>query len=143
MRSLHRAAAGVALALAAWGLVPAQAGAEPTKPADPPAPKTTIDADGRYQVGTDIVPGIYKSGGPPEGKVCYFKRMAGDKLVENALTKQPQVIQIEATDTVFVTNDCQPWQLTQCPPDCVAKRAPHDLLGQLGDFIGRGVLSGR
>lgn len=112
---------------------------EPT-PAPPPAPKTTIDADGTYVVGTDIVPGTYASEGPIPDGACYWKRVNGDELVDNALTKKPQVVQIEPGDTAFTTNDCQPWQLTdQAPPP---QPGPQDLLGQLGAFIGSGILGG-
>ncbi|MGV0791959.1 hypothetical protein [Mycolicibacterium sp. XJ1819] len=115
------------------------AAAEPD-PAPPPAPKTTIDADGTYAVGTDIVPGTYSSAGPIPDGVCYWKRVNGDKLVANALTKKSQVVKIEPGDTAFVTNDCQPWTLTNAKPP--PQTAPQDLLGQLGTFIGKGILGG-
>jgi hypothetical protein len=112
----------------------------PPAPAPPPAPKTTIDADGTYAVGKDIVPGTYASAGPIPDGACYWKRVNGDKLVDNALSKKPQVVQIEVGDTAFTTNDCQPWQLTDAKPP--PQPAPGDLLGQLGAFIGSGVLGG-
>lgn len=115
--------------------------AEPgPSPAPPPAPKTTIDADGTYAVGTDIVPGTYSTAGPIPDGVCYWKRVNGGKLISNALTKKPQVVKIEPGDTAFVTNDCQPWKLTNAAPP--PQPAPQDLLGQLGTFIGKGILSG-
>lgn len=110
------ARAAVLLALVGLGLgtVAGSANAEPGPPPGPapepaPTPKTTIDADGTYVVGQDIVPGTYASAGPIENGSCYWKRMKGDKLVDNAMSKKPQVVRIEATDTQFVTNDCQPW----------------------------------
>jgi hypothetical protein len=121
------------LALAPIGVAQAQ-------PAPAPAgPKTTIDADGTYAVGTDIVPGVYASAGPIPDGACYWKRTNGDKLVDNALTKKPQVVQIDATDTTFTTHDCQQWTLTNGPPP--AQPAPQDLLGQLGAFIGPAILA--
>ncbi len=31
------------------------------------------------------------------------------------MSKKSQIVQIEATDTAFTTNECQPWQLTDAP----------------------------
>ena len=143
MRPSRPAAVAAAVLLAVW--VAPVASAQPAPPPPPapspaPAPKTSIDADGTYQVGTELVPGTYSSAGPIEGSACYWKRVNGEKMVDNALTKKPQVIQIEATDTAFTTNDCQPWQKTDAPPP--PKPGPGELLGQLGAFIGSGVLSG-
>ena len=113
----------------------------PTEPAPPPsAPMTTIDADGTYAVGTEIVPGTYTTAGPLPDGACYWKRVNGPELLDNALTKQPQTVVIEPTDTAFTTNDCQPWQMTDAPPP--PEPGPGDLLGQLGAFIGKGILSG-
>jgi hypothetical protein len=107
----------------------------PTDPtAPPPGPKTMIDADGTYAVGTEIVPGVYSSAGPiPDGTACYWKRTNGDELVDNALTKKPAVVQISASDTAFTTNDCGPWNLTNGPlPN---QGSATDILGQLGKLI--------
>jgi hypothetical protein len=133
--------AALAAALLAAGICAGQAHAQPEPPpGPPPAPKTTIDADGTYAVGTDIVPGNYASAGPIPDGACYWKRVSGDKMVDNALTKKAQVVRIEPGDTTFTTNDCQPWALTdQAPPP---QAAPGDLLGQLGTFIGKGILGG-
>jgi hypothetical protein len=114
--------------------------AEPEPAPPPPAPKTTIDTDGTFAVGKDIEPGTYSSAGPVGEGVCYWKRSNGSELVDNALTKKPQVVVIEPTDTAFTTNDCQPWQKTDAPPP--PQPGPGALLGQLGDFLGRGILSG-
>jgi hypothetical protein len=69
--------------------------------------------DGSYTVGTQIVPGTYVSSGPVDGKVCYWKRLgAGDhgEILDNAMTKKPQTVSIQATDRAFSTSGCQPWQ---------------------------------
>ncbi|PRC50086.1 hypothetical protein C6A85_71330, partial [Mycobacterium sp. ITM-2017-0098] len=87
--------------------LPAESGPAPAVPAE--GLKTTIDADGSYTVGTDIAPGVYQSAGPVDG-ACYWKRTAGDQLVDNALTKKPAFVQILPTDTTFTTSDCQAWQ---------------------------------
>ncbi len=119
--------------VAVFGASAGLAHAQPApSPAPPPAPKTTIDADGTYAVGTDIAPGTYASAGPIPDGACYWKRSNGDTLVDNALTKKPQVVQIEPGDTAFTTNDCQPWQLTNAAPP--PQPGPGDLLGQLGDL---------
>jgi len=33
-------------------------------------------------------------------------------LIDNAISKKPQVVQIDAGDKAFKTSGCQPWQLT-------------------------------
>ena len=111
-------------------------------PGPPPGPSqgTAIDEDGTYAVGADIAPGVYQSAGPIDGGACYWKRTAGDELVDNALTKKPAVVHIEATDTSFTTSDCQSWQLTNLPPP--PEPAPGDLMGQLSALIANGMLSG-
>ena len=140
--------AAVALAgcCAAAPLAHAQPAPAPPAPA-PPAPaetpsglKTTIDADGSYAVGTDIAAGNYQSAGPVDDGACYWKRTAGDELLDNALTKKPAFVQILPTDTTFTTSDCQVWQLTEAPPP--PQPGPGDLLGQLTGLIGRGMLAG-
>jgi hypothetical protein len=78
--------------------------------AAPPGPKTTIDHDGTFTVGTDIAPGVYTSAGPAQGHTCYWKRTNGSDIVDNALSKKPQVVQIDPTDKTFKTDGCQPWQ---------------------------------
>jgi len=104
----------------------------PAPPAPGPEPKTTIDADGTYAVGTDIQPGVYSSAGPVGDGACYWKRVSGSNIVDNALSKKSQIVQIEATDTAFTTSECQPWQLTDAP---VPVQSPGDLLGQLAQLV--------
>lgn len=138
MRS--RTAVIAALVAAGWCASAGMAHAEPEPAPPPPAPKTTIDTDGTFAVGRDIEPGTYTSAGPVGDGACYWKRSNGPELVDNALTKKPQVVVIEPTDTAFTSNDCQPWQKTDAPPP--PQPGPGALLGQLGDFLGRGILSG-
>ncbi|MEW5809323.1 MAG: hypothetical protein AB1925_07705 [Actinomycetota bacterium] len=135
--------ATVAAALACSCVMAPLANAQPAPPAPAPAgdsPKTTIDADGSYAVGKDILPGVYQSAGPVDGGACYWKRSAGDKLVDNALTKKPAFVQIDATDTSFTTSDCQAWQLTNAPMP--PQPGPGDLLGALTQAIGSGMFNG-
>jgi hypothetical protein len=128
-------AAVIVLVGSAASAATAQADPEPAPPppapAPPTAPKTTIDADGTYAVGTDIQPGVYSSAGPVGNGACYWKRINGSTIVDNALSKKSQIVQIEATDTAFTTNECQPWQLTDAP---VPVQGPGDLLGQLAQL---------
>ncbi|GJF10733.1 hypothetical protein NGTWS0302_27010 [Mycolicibacterium cyprinidarum] len=145
MRLTRRAAAAVLLT--GWWAAAPLAHAQPAPPSPGPtsaeAPaelKTTIDADGSYAVGTDIAPGSYQSAGPVDDGACYWKRTAGDELVDNALTKKPAFVQILPTDTTFSTSSCQTWQLTDAPPP--PQPGPGDLLGQLTGLIGSGILSG-
>ena len=124
-------AVGATLTVAGWCTGVAVAHADPAPP-PPPAPKTTIDADGTYAVGKDIQPGVYSSAGPVGDGACYWKRVNGTTIVDNALSKKPQVVQIDATDTAFTTNECQSWQLTDAPPP--PPPGAGDLIGQLGQL---------
>lgn len=104
---------------------PSPAPSQAPSPAAAPAgaPKTTIDHDGIYAVGTDIVPGTYSTAGPVGDGTCYWKRTGNPDgaLIDNAMTKKPQVVQIEPTDKTFKTNGCQPWQPSaDAPPPNVA-----------------------
>lgn len=135
-----------ALVLTGWWVAAPLAHAQPEPPpsptpADTPAElKTTIDTDGSYAVGTDIAPGSYQSAGPVDDGACYWKRTAGDELLDNALTKKPAFVRILPTDTTFTTTACQTWQLTDAPPP--PQPGPGDLLGQLTGLIGSGIFAG-
>jgi hypothetical protein len=137
---MSRIAIAAALLVAGWCAPVGMAHADPAPPPPPPGPKTTIDADGTYAVGTDIEPGAYQSAGPIADGACYWKRVNGSGIVDNALSKKAQFVQIDPGDTAFTTRDCQPWQKTDAAPP--PQPAPGDLLGQLGSFIGRGMLTG-
>jgi hypothetical protein len=139
VRMMSRLAIAAILIVVGWCASVGPAHADPAPP-PPPTPKTTIDGDGTFAVGTDIAPGVYQSAGPVENGACYWKRTNGDELIDNAMTKKPQVVQIDPTDTAFTTNECQQWQKTDAAPPPQA--APGDLLGQLGAFIGKGILAG-
>jgi hypothetical protein len=105
----------------------------PGAPPAPAGPKTSIDKDGIYAVGTDIVPGIYSSGGPVDNGTCYWKRTSNPDgaLIDNAMSKKPQVVQIDPGDKAFKSSGCQPWQLT---PDAVVPSTapPAGVQGTLG-----------
>jgi hypothetical protein len=106
--------------------------------------------DGTFAVGTEIAPGVYASAGPVEGETCYWRRSGADSVtLNNALTSQPQLIAIEATDVAFKTRGCQPWQLTQdgippeeIPPWLAQLRLRHELnvLNGLAGASGHGQL---
>ena len=113
---MSRTAVAAALLVAGWSVSTGVAYADPVPPPPPPGPKTTIDADGTYAVGTDIAPGAYQSAGPIDDGACYWKRVNGSGIVDNALSKKPQFVQIDPGDTAFTTSDCQPWQKTDAAP---------------------------
>ncbi|WAJ42745.1 hypothetical protein OK015_15865 [Mycobacterium sp. Aquia_216] len=123
---------------------PAPAASPSASPAPAPPggpPKTAMDKDGIYAVGTDIVPGIYSSGGPIGNGTCYWKRTSNPDgaLIDNSLTKRPQVVRIDPTDKAFKTDGCQPWQLTpdaSPPPDVPGPMAGAQLQGTLGALNG-------
>jgi hypothetical protein len=148
-------AVGVTLLVTGWSVAVGVAGADPTTPAPaPPAPgpaapgtdpaaapaapagaPTALSTDGIFVVGKDIAPGTYASAGPVGDGACYWKRMDADgKIIDNAMSKKPQVVQIDATDAKFKTSGCQPWGLTdQAPPPS----GPTGILGalQLGSML--------
>ncbi|WP_163752405.1 hypothetical protein [Mycolicibacterium helvum] len=103
-----------------------------SSPAPTPAggPKSSMDSDGTYKVGVDIVPGTYATAGPVEGGACYWKRVGGpdgQTNLDNGLTKKAQVQQIDPGDATFKTDGCQPWTLTDAQPPA----APGPLMSQL------------
>ena len=143
------------LMIAGWAASAGVAGADPDQtpppspspaasPGDPPesGPKTSIDKDGIYNVGTDIAPGIYSSGGPVANGTCYWKRTGNPdgNLIDNSMSKKPQVVQIDPTDKAFKTSGCQPWELT---PDATLPPTtpPAGVQGALG--ILNGLLGGQ
>jgi hypothetical protein len=129
------------LLVVGWAASAGVAGADPD-PAPPPGPKTTIDHDGTYAVGTDIAPGTYSTAGPEGNGTCYWKRLGNPdgNLIDNAMSKKSQVVQIDPTDKSFKTSGCQPWQLT---PDATspANTPPPGVQGTLG--ILNGLLGGQ
>ena len=139
VRMMSRLAIAATLIVVGWCASVGPAHADPPPP-PPPTPKTTLEGNGTYAVGADIAPGTYESAGPVDDGACYWKRVKDTDIVDNALTKKPQVVQIDPTDTSFTTSDCQPWQKSDAPPP--PQPPPQDLLGQLGNFIGRGILAG-
>ncbi len=150
-------AAATALLAFGWVTPAGHAAADPAPGPPPPAPpagaapapghgpapaKTTIDKDGVYNVGTDIVPGVYTSAGPVNGGVCYWKRLGDDarQPLDNAMSKKPQIVRIEPTDKTFKTDGCQAWQKNDAAvPD--PGKSPEQAglgLGILNSLIGGG-----
>jgi hypothetical protein len=154
--SKSTASAIATLIVLGWGASAGLASADPPEPAPPapPAPatpppaapaagpKTTIDHDGVYNVGTDIVPGVYTSAGPVGSGVCYWKRVGDDpkQPLDNAMSKKPQIVKIDPTDKTFKTDGCQAWQKNDAAvPDPGKSPSQAGLsLGILNTLIGGG-----
>jgi hypothetical protein len=152
--SKSTASAAVALIALGWGVSAGLASADPPAPAPAPTPapspaaapaggpKTTIDHDGVYNVGTDIVPGVYTSAGPVGTGVCYWKRLGDDakQPLDNAMSKKPQIVRIDPTDKTFKTDGCQAWQKNDAAvPDPGKSPGEAGLsLGILNTLIGGG-----
>jgi len=86
-----------------------------TAPPPPSVPKTIMETDGTYRVGTDIVPGTYRSAGPSaEGASgCYWARLRSlneTDIVESNIGTNYQEAIIKPSDRAFLTHSCQPWQ---------------------------------
>lgn len=121
--------------LAISGAWPAIAGADPT-PAPAPGPKTTIDADGTYTVGTQIAPGSYSTAGPVGDGACSYKVLNADNTDDTVFTKKPQVVTVPADAKSFKTKGCQTWQPADCSAGCGTPAGnPAQILGQLGTFL--------
>ncbi|WP_156349678.1 MULTISPECIES: hypothetical protein [unclassified Mycobacterium] len=79
-------------------------------PPPPPGPKTTIESDGTFIVGTDIEPGTYRSAGKSG---CYWARLRSlntNDVIDNNVNDGPQAVQILPTDRAFMTRNCGVWQ---------------------------------
>ena len=87
-----------------------------TAPPPPFAPKTTMETDGTYRVGTDIVPGTYRRRvlAPTRNRLLLGEVGQSDPghIINNHISSDPQVVTIQSSDTAFVTRSCQPWQKT-------------------------------
>lgn len=131
-------------------VVPVPGSAGPVTPTDALAPAGVMLEDGTYAVGIDIAPGVYASAGPAEDDTCYWRRIGADDVtLNNALTSQPQLVQIDVTDVAFKTRGCQPWQLSeagiapeQTPPWLAQLRLRQELnvLNGLAGASGNGQL---
>lgn len=94
--------------------------AYPTLPPVPPAPSgplTEIPTNGGvFEVGTDIVPGKYKTEGPA-GFGCYYARLQNNDgslrdIIDNNNTDGPATVTIKESDGYFETSGCKPWVKT-------------------------------
>jgi hypothetical protein len=86
-----------------------------TYPPPTPVPKTTMETDGTYRIGTDIALGTYRSAGrSAEGESdCYWARLNSlnpTDIIANNISAGPQVVAIQRSDVAFLTHSCQPWQ---------------------------------
>ncbi len=86
-----------------------------TAPPPPSVPKTTMETDGTYRVGIDVVQGTYRSAGAsPEGASdCYWARLNSlneTHIIDSNISTGPQVVVIQPSDNAFLTHSCQPWQ---------------------------------
>lgn len=88
-----------------------------TYPPPPSGPKTIMETDGTYRVGTDIAVGTYRSAGrSDEGESdCYWARLKDlnpTHIITNNISTGPQEVAIQPGDKAFLTHSCQPWKKT-------------------------------
>jgi hypothetical protein len=84
-----------------------------TAPPPPFTPRTGMETDGTYRVGTDIEPGTYRSAGPHGASDCYWARLETldpGHIIDNNISTDPQVVTIQSSDAAFVSRNCLPWQ---------------------------------
>lgn len=97
--------------------------AAPTAIATQSGPKSTIETGGTYLVGSDILPGIYRTAG---GSNCYWARLSSldtSDIIDNNNSSGPQVVEIQPSDRAFLTENCRPWSMASAPPS-IAGTAP-------------------
>ncbi len=112
------------LILAGWAGSVGLAGADPE-----PARLRAIDSDGTYAVVTSLRHVQLRRPGRRRHTAIGSSGWLDGALIDNALSKKPQVVTIEPTDKAFKTHGCQPWQNTgseeRCPCQVLdLKRGP-------------------
>lgn len=74
------------------------------------ARKARTFADGVYQVGVDIVPGIYATAG---GDRCYWEKTTGGSGIDNVIDTEsvsgPVVVTVEPSVKFFKSSHCGTW----------------------------------
>jgi len=89
----------------------------------PPWPKTTIETEGIYVVGTDIAPGTWRE---PGGSACYWARLRSldtSDIIDNSNSDGPQVVEIQPSDKAFQTRGCATWTKTDRAPMSALRRS--------------------
>jgi hypothetical protein len=86
----------------------------PTATATSSAPATTI-SHGTYLVGTDVMPGTYKTTGAAGIGSCYWARLKDtsgnfNAIIANGISRGPITVTISATDGAFTTSGCKTWR---------------------------------
>ncbi|AHH93721.1 hypothetical protein GCM10010174_23700 [Kutzneria viridogrisea] len=97
-------------------VAPATSSAAPTTTTATPTGPATSFGPGVHVVGTDILPGTYRTAGPTDGAlpICYWARekdTSGEfsSIIANDNAKGPTTVTIAATDGAFKTSGCQQW----------------------------------
>jgi hypothetical protein len=75
--------------------------------------RTTIPGSGSYLVGSDFMPGTYRSTG--NSGSCYWERARSadgtlGSIIANGISKGQLVVTISASDSIFQTNRCAIWR---------------------------------
>lgn len=78
-------------------------------------PMTTIDDDGTYLVGKDIMAGQYRSAGGSNGDRCYWERQSAlgggfSAIISNGGGEGQEVVEILPSDAAFQTKNCEAWE---------------------------------
>jgi hypothetical protein len=121
-------------------------------PDTPAGPSNVIDKEGTFIVGTDIVPGRYRTTG---GDDCYWERdrdLKGgiDSIIDNGgISGGQQVIEIVPSDVAFKTHGCGTWtsvseEAPGSEPGAAPPASPANAIDKEGTFIiGKDIVPGR
>ena len=97
-------------------------GSSPATPMATATPTVVSFGNGTHEVGYDIQPGTYRSEGPESQAAlfCSFARLkdagAGlnlDNVIDIQNVQGPAIVNIDASDGGFFSQNCQPWVLRE------------------------------
>ena len=68
--------------------------------------------DGAWQVGVDVLPGMYTSAGGPDCRHAFGAAVTGSDIVKSAVTERPAAVVLADDSGFFETSGCGTWTRT-------------------------------
>jgi hypothetical protein len=107
----------VTVTATSYQFVPTTVTASPPAAPAPTGPRSTIAGTGTFLVGSDVIPGTYRSSGSAS-RDCYWERLSGlggtmGDIIANGSSSGPLVVTIEPTDKAFTSSHCTPWTMVE------------------------------